>query len=127
MKITINDKEYGLQWGMGAIEIYCDKMNCDMDGLDKITSPGRDQIKAIVTLILSGLTNYSEINETALDVSYKQLQVWLDEAPQDQYRAILEDWKASKYFGRTISEYLFGTAPETTDVAVKKKSRSARS
>lgn len=125
MKLLINDKEYGLQWGMGAIELYCDAMDCDVDGLDMVTTVGRNQNRAIVTLILASIQNYSELNGTIFDITYRQLQAWLDEAPQETFKSIMEDFKASKYLGKTVAEYIFGTIPQ--DAPVKKKSGSRKS
>jgi len=122
MKLSINDKEYGLQWGMGAIEIYCDSMGCDIDGLDKVFVINKEQPKAIVNLILAALRNWCELNDETLAVNYRQLQAWLDEAPQDQFKSIMDDFKASKYFGRTIAEYVLGDV----DDSPKKKSRSVK-
>lgn len=126
MKLTINDKEYGLQWGMGAIIIYCDTLDCDIEGLDKaITSPTEiERVKAITTLILSAIQNWCEIpeNHTDFDLTYKKLEIWLDEAPQDEYNAILANWKASKIHGKTIGQIYFNELPISDS---KKKTRSA--
>src|SRR5258708_7800241 len=112
MKLTINGKEYGLQWGLGAIELYLDKMDCDLTGLELITTLNKYQPKAILTLVLSALQNYADIHNTPMDVTYSQLQVWTDDVPQKDFDAIIDDWKASKYFGKTIAEHLFGGADE---------------
>lgn len=125
MKIKINDREYGLQWGMGAIEIYLERMDCDIDGLELITTPGKQQLKAIVILIMAALQNYAELYNEPFDISYRQLQATLTDLPQTEYDAIIEDWKASKYFGKTISQYLFGDT-SVTDTS-KKKPRSVKS
>jgi hypothetical protein len=126
MKLTINESEYGLQWGMGAIEIYCDNMDCDIDGLDKVITLNRDQPKAIVTIILAAIRNWCELNEREFAVTYRQMQAWLDEAPQDTYMSIMDDFKNSKYLGRTISAYLLGEDPEPAKTP-KKKSASVKS
>lgn len=124
MKIVINDIEYGLQWGMGALEIYCDAMRCDIDGLDKVFLVNKEQNKAIVSLILAAVQNYSELNDEPLTLSVRQLQAWLDEDAKN-LPEVLDDFKNSKYLGRTISEYLLGEEPG--EVNIKKKSRSVKS
>ncbi len=125
MKIAINDKEYGLQWGMGCIEMYCDAMDCDIDGIDKIYLPNRHQGKALTTLIFSAMKNYAELNNSVLDVSYRQLQAWIDEADQDLFKSIMDDWNHSKYLGKTIAEYFLASIAEEEQVS-KKKSPSER-
>ncbi|HVW99720.1 MAG TPA: hypothetical protein VHA52_04640 [Candidatus Babeliaceae bacterium] len=124
MKIVINDTDYGLQWGMGALEIYCDAMGCDIDGLDKVFLVNKEQNKAIVSLILAAVQNYSELKDEPLTLSVRQLQAWLDEDAKN-LPEVLDDFKNSKYLGRTISEYLLGEEPG--EVSIKKKSRSVKS
>lgn len=124
MKVTINDKEYGLQWGLGCLEIYCDKMDCGIDGLDLAFMPNKEREKAIVTLIHAALQNYAELYELDFTLTIRQLQAWIDEAPQEQFEAVMDDFKASKYFGKTIAEH-FGIAPDT-GAPKKKRQPSAK-
>lgn len=131
MKLKINDKEYPLQWGMGAIEMWCDTLNLDLTDLDTmILAPGPDYIKQITTLIHCALKNGAEIESIHDDfeISYRRLQRILDEMPQEQYNAILEDFRNSKYLGRTISEmFQIEVAEETPTPPVKKKRQSRKS
>ena len=127
MQITIKDKKYDLNWGLGAIEIYCDAMDCDIEGLSYIgdnTNLIRKQ-KAITFLILAAIQNGCEINNIVFDVSYRQMQQWISEANQKIFDAVLDDFMKSRYFGKTVSEHIFGIMPATEEV-VKKKSRSAK-
>lgn len=124
MKLTINGKEYGLQWGMGAIEIFCDTMDCDVDGLEKAISSERaiDKLKAINTLSLAAIQNWCELNDVDFDLNYRQFQNWLSDQPQDIGNNIIADWKASRIAGKTIGEYYFGELPPDSELK-KKKSR----
>lgn len=128
MKLKINQKEYGLQWGMGAIEIFCDTMDCDIDGLEKaITSEKSiDKLKAINNLSLAAIQNWCELNNVDFDLSYRQFQNWLSDQPQETGNSIIENWKASKIAGKTIAEYYFGELPPDTDIK-KKQPRSGKS
>jgi hypothetical protein len=112
---------------MGAIEIYCDAMDCDIDGLSYIgdnTNLKRKQ-KAITELILAAIQNGCELVNKDFDISYRQLQLWISEADQELFNKILADFMKSKYFGKTVSEHIFGITPEEPEVS-KKKSRSAK-
>lgn len=124
MKITIKGNEYGLQWGMGAIELYCDAMDCEIEGLDKVYMPNREQGKALTNLILAGLKNHAELNNEDMPVTYRELQAWIDDTEQDTFKAVMDDWNKSKYLGKTISSYLIG---EPEEGSAKKKSRSVKS
>ncbi len=128
MKLTINGIEYGLQWGMGAIEIYCDKMNCDIGGLDAAIMSDRviDKLKAINTLTLAAIQNWCELNDVDFNLNYREFQNWISDQPQDTGNKIIEDWKATKFMGRTIAEHYFGEIPPETDLK-KKKRPSAKS
>ena len=130
MQITINNKPYGLSWGLGAIEIYCDKMGCGMEGLDLVFAARPEQAllksKALVNLILAALQNSAELENKEFDVTYRQLQAWIDEAPQALFQSVMKDFETSKYFGKTIGEYL-GIQAEEVPATSKKKSHSAKS
>jgi hypothetical protein len=110
MKITINGKEYGLQWGLGAIELYCDHVGCDVDDLELAigSSKSIDRTKAICTLTTCAIQNWCELNDITFDVTYRKFQAWLNEQPQETANDIITDWKKSMYFGKTIGEHLFG-------------------
>ena len=99
-------------------------MDCDIEGLDKVITLNREQPTAIVPIILAAIRNWCELNNAEMSVTYRQMQAWLDEAPQDTYMAIMDDFKQSKYLGRTISAYLLGEEPAKP---AKKKSPSAKS
>lgn len=124
MQIKINDKEYGFEWGLGAIEIFCDNNNCDVSDIDaKITSERQiEQQRAINGLFLAAIQNWCELNWEDFDLTYRQLQVAISVMPQKRYNEIIADWKRSQYYGRTIAEYYFGEIPEET--TSKKKSAS---
>jgi len=127
MKLKIEGTEYGLQWGMGAIEIYCDKMDCDLEGLDKIITINRHQAKAITSLILSAIENWCEINDITCNISYRKLQAFLSELDQSEYTAIMEDFSKSKYLGKTIRYYFSGEDEPVNTTTQKKSSPSAKS
>lgn len=130
MKLTINNKNYGLQWGLGAIEIYCDSVGCDISDLDQHITADRviDRLKAINNLSLAAMQNWCNLEKIDFDLTYSEFQSWLSDQPQDTANNIIEDWKASKHFGKTIGEYYFGQIPTEKETAIKKKQhRSAKS
>jgi predicted PolB exonuclease-like 3'-5' exonuclease len=105
MKINFGGKDRGFQWGMGCLQKYCELMDCNVEGLDMVLINGKDQIKAATSLILAAMLNYSDLHEEITDYKYSDVQVWLDEAPQETYNSLMEDFKKSKYLGRSIEEY----------------------
>lgn len=132
MILKIKDKDYPLQWGMGCMEMFCDAMDCDLEGLEKVISPGKDQIKYLTTLILSALKNGSDI-ETIYDdfeIKYKDLQKAMDDWDLELYKAVIDDFKKSRYMGKTMAEHLaleVENIPAQETPGVKKKSRSVKS
>lgn len=125
MTITINDKEYLLQWGMGALEIYCDTMECDLDGLSMIedtTKPLQAQ-KALVALISAALKNGCDYRGEAYTLPPAQLKVYLDEAPQEKFTEIMDDFANSRYLGKTVREHLY--AGLNVDNSKKKENPSS--
>lgn len=122
MKLTINNKEYPLIWGMGCFELFCDAMSCELEDIDKALNPSPEQNKYLVNLILAAVKNGAEIESAyePFSVSYKQLQRFLDESPKTTLAEIMEDFKASKYLGQTIAEYLYDEVAEPEEEALKK-------
>lgn len=118
------EKHYPLQWGMGALEIYCDLMECDLDGLgmiDNTANPLQMQ-KAIVALIYAGIKNGCEVNDVEFDVTMPKLRVCLDDMPQENFKAIMDDFANSKYLGKTLRQHLYGDiVPEDTNTKKKTK------
>lgn len=121
MKLEINGKEYPLQWGMGALEMFCDALDCEIGDIDKAFTDGKQQSKYLTTLILAALKNGAEAESyyDEIGVNYRQLQKFIDEAPDGTLADILEDFKRSKYFGKTMASYLF-REDEVEDTAKKK-------
>lgn len=132
MKLTINDKEYPLQFGIGAIEIYCDKMDCDIEDVDiHIASPKMiQQLKAINTLALCALQNGCEIEGIDFKLTYREFQKWLDTQDQSMAKTIIDEWKKSSTLGVKVSEFyeneLLDDDTNTKKVSSKKKSPSAK-
>jgi hypothetical protein len=129
MKIKINDKEYGLNWGFGAIRIACDLLDCDYEKMiEMVLGVGDYKVlersKAISTFILAAIQNYANINNTDSDVSFYQVEAWRDTLePGDQIK-LNEDILKSHIMGKTYGSYL-GISTDAT--ASKKKSRSQKS
>lgn len=133
MKVTINENEYGLQWGLGAIEIYTEAMERATglslgmeEALDLAIMKNKDQFKALINLALAGFQNYAEVNELFFDLTYRKVQAWVSDAPQEEWDAVIDDFKKSKFLGRSIEEAL-GMAPVAEGAGKpKKKSNLAK-
>lgn len=122
MKLLINNKEYGLQWGMGCFEIFQDTMDCGMDGLDLAWMKNRDQNKYFCNLVYAAMKCYAKMpNHPELDVSYVELQIAIDEGDQSVLTEIEKDFLLSKYQGRTMADYL-GVEYDEGTKGFKKKS-----
>lgn len=130
MKLKIKGKEYQLEWGMRAIEIYCDNMDCDIDDIDTHLGSNKliDQMRAINNLTLAAIQNGCEnsLPKIDFDVTYNDFLSFLDNNPQDTSTKIIEDWKKSYFFGKTVAEHFFGEV-EVTETKNKKKTASEKS
>lgn len=124
MKFNIGNKERGVQFGMGAIQIYCDEMDCDVEGLNHILDPnGKRLFEAIGKIVFAGLSNYCNLNDEAIDFNVAKVQSWIDELPQEDYNAIMGVFKNSKIFGKSIQDHfdaVSGVGEETADTSKKK-------
>ncbi len=115
IKIELGGKERGLQFGMGALKIYCKAMGTDVDGLDLIFKPGPRRLEAISNLVYAAMCNYCNIKEEDIDFNMAQMELWLDEAPQEIATKVIDA------FFETIE------AQETKGAPSKKKSVSKAS
>lgn len=119
MKIKLNDKEYGLHWGMGAIRLFCDATGYEFEkGVECVCGFGEynvlDRTKAIVTMLLSAIQNYANIhNEDASGVTFYQLEAYRDATSQKEFQLIMDDFTGSMLNGRTMAESLGIATPET--------------
>lgn len=130
MKVTISEKEYGLQWGLGAIEIYTEAMEIATgtslgmeEALDLAIMKNKDQFKALINLALAGFQNYAEINDLSFDLNYRKLQAWVSDADQAEWDAVIDDFKKSRFLGRTVEEAL-GMLPVAEGAGKPKKKSS---
>ena len=112
LKLKFGGKVRGFQFGLGAVEEYCNLMECDMVGLDMIATVCPEQPKAITSIVYAGLKNYAELNDKEIDFTYRKVQHWLDEAEQDTFSKIMEAFSSSKMFGKTLSEHFGGGEAE---------------
>lgn len=123
MKINIGGQERGLQFGFGAVEIYCETMDCDLKGLDYIGTECKEQPRAIGTIIYAALVNYADLNDELVDFSVRKVQLWLDELPQAGFEAIMEDFRKSKFLGKAIEQH-FADSIDVEDDTTKSKKKS---
>lgn len=126
MRITVNNNDYLLQWGMGAILQYCDDMDCDLEGLDWVMSNSVQGQKALLCLVMAAIKNGCKFEGKTCDINESHLMAAVDEMPQEQWDGILNDFVDSKYQGKTIRERLYGAIPaaEEPEKGKKKTTRS---
>lgn len=126
MRITVNNNDYLLQWGMGAILQYCDDMDCDLEGLDLITANTVQGQKALLCLVMAAIKNGCKFEGKVCDINESHLMAAVDEMPQAKWDGILNDFVDSKYQGKTIRERLYGDLPNL-EVSDKKKTNRKKS
>ena len=65
--IQINDKEYGLRFGMNAV--------LDMDGVDLTNN-----IKASAKLIVASHRNYCEVKDVKPEIEFSEVYDWIEDS-----------------------------------------------
>lgn len=118
--IEIGGKERPIQFGCGAITIYCDTLDCDLEGLDDIFMGGVKSIKAIPVLVYAGLKNAAELayelHGTKPDkITLAQVREWLDRTPASVQKEVIDAFKRSYFMGRTIEQYYLGDVSDDED------------
>src|ERR1700745_3901055 len=109
MKITINEKEYGLVWGIAAIDRYCTLVDLDIEAAFNLLAskePGFKQTIALAKFVTCAVESYSIIHGLTDEVTYEKVLVEFDNQGQPLIDAIMDDFLKSKLMGKTISEFL---------------------
>lgn len=125
MQLTINGKVRKLVWGTGCFEDVCDRLGVSLIDLDILLA--ENESKTLNEITYSALRNGADIDDDVLDFNYKQFLAWLDEQEQGTGDAIMKDFLASKYLGKTMQDYYndliarFEASEPETKKAVKKK------
>lgn len=126
MQLTINGKVRKLVWGTGCFEDLCDRLGVSLVDLDILMA--ENESKTLNEITYSSLRNGADIDDDVFELNYKQFLQWLDEQEQGTADAIMKDFLASKYLGKTMQDYyndliarLEASEPEGQAKAVKKK------
>lgn len=129
MKILINEKEYGLVWGIAAIDRYCGMMDMEIEpALDLIFVPQSGlgafkQTKALAKFVACAAESYSVLHNDGNHVTYQEVLNEFDDKGPVLIQSILADFMTSKLLGQTVSDFL-NIVIETADskkVAKKKQ------
>jgi hypothetical protein len=125
MKITINEKEYGLVWGLAAIDRYCTMIGLEVEPAFDLVFKGQGikQSVALAKFVSCAVESYSLLNHTDNDVSYEQILAEFDTQGIKLIQAILSDFLQSKLLGQTVSEFLGLVVEETNKVPGKTKKK----
>lgn len=121
MQLEINGKLRKLQWGTGALEDLCDRLDMSLQDIDVAVITNENKI--LNQLAYSALRNGADINDEDLDFNYKFFLAWLDEQPQEKGVEIMQDFLESKILGRTMKDR-FDEIIERLDVADSKMGNS---
>lgn len=126
MKLKILNHEVKFQWGLGAFEICCDALELSLDEVERGVLLG-DQ-KIMFRLAYSAIQNACEIDEVEVPFNFRKFQAWLDEADEGTATKIMEDYRNSKYLGKTVMDYYEAfSGNKQTGKDSKKKSPSGKS
>lgn len=125
MKITINEKEYGLVWGLAAIDRYCTMIDMEVEPAFDLVFKGQGikQSVALAKFVSCAVESYSLLNHTDADVSYEQILAEFDNQGIKLIQGILSDFLQSKLLGQTVSEFLGLVVEETNKVPGKTKKK----
>lgn len=131
MKVTINGAEYGLQWGLGALQIASDELDVSQEMiLDSLFLKSREQQKSVVNLVLAGIRNWGlcQTPQVHIELTYWQLLAFASDSEQGVWDSILDDFLKSKLHGQTILEALgLDITPEVVEGAPVAKKKSKQS
>lgn len=115
MQVTINDKSYGLHWGLGAFEIASEIFDFSADFIfnNAVIYEQKDgeinfdnPLMVANQAVFGAIINYCEQNDEKLDLTYAKFRNAYNDFDLELQKEILEDFKKSKYVGHVVSDLL---------------------
>jgi hypothetical protein len=131
MKITINETEYGIYWGLNTIDRFCDMVDMDMTSAITLLMQKDSGIKGTVVLakfITCAVDTDAIINDlSAPAIPYQKIIVEIDKKGADFTTPIVADFFNSYLYGKSVAELMGVVLEETNKTGAKKKSVSRKS
>lgn len=108
-KHKIGGKSRGMTFGLLAVEYYCDALGRDVEALDDIflAKSELDKLRSLSTLVWAAMTAYCELETQDVDFTLANVKQWMGNIDDKTLTGVVEDFKKSKYMGRTIESYYF--------------------
>ena len=128
MTIKINDKgqekEYGLTWGIAAIDRYCVAVGLEMEPALDILFQNTDVLRQTIALskfVSCAIDSYAALNNTEGNVSYERVLNEFDNQGPALVAAVLDDFFKSKLMGQNVADVLNLTIKVVDEPAAGKK------
>lgn len=148
MQITIKGKNYGFNWGFGAILMASDVFEKDADYLFNYSLLyGHDENGELDInkptfvsheVAFGAIINWCHMNDVEVDFSYYQFINTYNDLDEDELKDIAKSYYKSKYNGRVVEDIFkeiqakidaekeaTGVKPKKKSVTSKKKSETA--
>lgn len=117
IEVEIGGMQRPIKFGMGAWKIFTE-----------VTGKSLDQMGEINWIEFSGVIIYAGLMQAALvsgrerDFTLNHVYDWLDEMPDETYKAIMATLAESKVLGRTFKDMIAGQETEPDKKKVNRKS-----
>lgn len=123
-KFNIGGKKRGLCFGTLCYKHYCEKMGGDIEQLDKIfTTADLEQVNAVSTLIWAAMVAHVELYGDDFDFSLAHVIQWVGDMDGKDFELIMEEFKKSRYMGRSIADYYYTPVEQEAADKGKKATR----
>ena len=115
MQVIIKDKEYGLHWGLGAVEISAEIFDLNPDTLlfnsiiFEIENEEVNFNKPVMVdnrLVFGAILNYCDQNDITFDLTYTKFRNAYNDFDLEVHEQLVNDFKKSKYVGKIVEELL---------------------
>jgi len=101
IEVEIGGKVRPIKFGMGAWKIFTDATGKQLDNIGEI-----NWIEFSGAIIYAGLMQAALVSGRARDFSIELVYDWLDELPDESYKAIMKTLADSRVLGRTFKDLL---------------------
>lgn len=127
MKITINEAEYGIYWGLNTIDKFCEVVDMEMTPAIELLMKKDSGIKGTVVLskfISCAIDTFAIINDLPVPaVPYQKIITEIDKQGAEFTNPIVRDFFGSYLYGKSVAELMGVVLEETNKSEAKPKKK----
>lgn len=127
-KLKLGNVEIGLVFGLGAFRRYNEITGHDIahfeESILSVDKIGFLEANKRWAILIKGANDiFNRATKEFNELSIEEIEIMIDDAPQDDMNAIVSFYMDSNYIGNRLGDYYGIVKPEVPESGIKKKSK----